>query len=141
MANQVVLFGNAMAAARLWLIARIPGLTVVGTEPNPRPDQFVLISDAGGRQFSPIHEKAFLMVDTWGPTKNVAKAKAQLVRAHLSALSNDTITVPASADSQAMDVVIYWAHPMGGLVDIPDPDAKIPRYRQNFELAVRGTPI
>ncbi|MEZ2373121.1 hypothetical protein [Arthrobacter sp. RCC_34] len=141
MANQAVLFGNALAAARLWLVGKIPGLTIVGTEPNPRPDQFVLISDAGGRQYSPIHEAAFLMVDTWGPTKNVAKAKAQLVRAHLSSLYNDTITVPASTDSPAMDVVIYRATPMGGLVDLPDPDAKIPRYRQNFELLVRGTPI
>lgn len=131
MAEPVILYGNPVAAVKAWLDARLGGVKAFADVPKTRPESFVILTPSGGSDLSPVHDRALMMVDSWGPTAAKAQDLAQLVRAHLGSLRNDRVR----------GVLIYTAKPLGGLVYVPDPDAAVPRYRQNWEFVTRGEQI
>lgn len=129
--GEVILFGNVTAAVKKHLDGVLGGTKAYANVPNPRPDQFVLLTASGGSDLSIVHDRALLMVDSWGKSAGTASDLAQLARAHLKAIRNQRIG----------DVLIYSAQPIGGLVYIPDPDSNVPRFRQNFQFTTRGHAI
>ena len=127
-AKQVVLYGNLTAAVIAYLRPVLGGVLAYPSIPNPRPSRFVQLTPSGGNDLSVVHDRALMMVDSWGSTLVEAQDLAQLVRAHLTAIRGD----------QVRDVLIHSAKPIGGVVFVPDPESDTPRYRQNFQFVTRG---
>lgn len=128
MANQVVVYGNLTAAVIAFLGSRLGGVLAYASVPSTRPKRFVQLTPSGGQDLSVVHDRALMMVDSWGSTLAEAQDLAQLVRAHLTSIRND----------RSRDVLMYSAKPIGGIVLVPDPDSGSPRYRQNFQFVTRG---
>lgn len=131
--GEVIRFGNTPANVRAYLLGVLGGVAVhAGSIPNPRPAKFVMLEPAGGDDLSVVHDGQTVIVDSWGATSREAYDLAQDVRAYLKAMRNYQ-----SADGQ----LIYSANSLGGVVWMPDPDAKMPRFRQNFRFVTRGRAI
>lgn len=129
--TEVIKFPNTYATLRSLLI-EITGFPVFVTRvPNPRPETFIMLEPSGGQEISQVHARRYVIIDAWAPTLEAAYDLAETVRAHLIGTKNRRLG----------DCLIYGASPQGGIVDLPDPDAKTPRYRQNFTLTIRGTAI
>lgn len=128
MAEEVIVYGNPYGAIRTYLMAKTGADAFVANLPPDRPSRFIVIDPAGGDELSVTHAQRLVMVDTWGATVAEAQRLAELTRAHLKALRNKRVN----------GVLIYSAAPSGGLVWMPDPDAQVPRFRQNFILTIRG---
>lgn len=131
MARQAVVYGNLTAALIVYLLPVLNGTTTYAAVPKERPKRFVQLTPSGGSDISVVHDRALMMVDSWGPSILEAQELAQLVRAHLGAILNDRVN----------GVLIYRARPIGGIVYVPDPESDTPRYRQNWEFVTRGEPI
>ncbi|ALG28083.1 hypothetical protein AOZ07_03085 [Glutamicibacter halophytocola] len=78
-----------------------------------------------------MHGWRSVIVDSWGASEAEAFDLALDVEAHLKALRNERLK----------SVLIYKARPSGGIVWMPDPDAKVPRFRQNYEILTRSEAI
>lgn len=131
--GEAIRFGNTPATVRAYLLGALDAVEVcAGSIPNPRPAKFVMLEPAGGDDLSVIHDGQIVIVDSWGATSREAYDLAQDVRAYLKAMRNYQ-----SADGQ----LIYSANSLGGVVWMPDPDAKAPRFRQNFRFVTRGRAI
>lgn len=131
--GEVIRFGNTPSSVREYLLGVLGGVAVhAGDIPNPRPTKFVKLEPAGGDDLSVVHDGQNMVVDSWGATSREAFDLAQDVRAYLSAMRNHQ-----STNGQ----LIYSANGLGGVVWMPDPDAKAPRYRQNFRFVTRGRAI
>lgn len=130
-AGEVIRFGNHPSAVKAFLDSALSVRVAVAGVPNPRPDKFVHLEPSGGADRSIVHGWRSLIVDSWAATQNDAFDLALDVEAHLKALRNERLK----------GVLIYRARPSGGIVWMPDPDAKVPRFRQNFEILTRGEAI
>lgn len=131
--GEVIRFGNTPATVRAYLLGALDAVEVhAGSVPNSRPAKFVMLEPAGGDDLSVIHDGQIVIVDSWGATSREAYDLAQDVRAYLKVMRNYQ-----SADGQ----LIYSANSLGGVVWMPDPDAKKPRFRQNFRFVTRGRAI
>lgn len=131
MAVEVVRFGNHLSAVQAFLAAVLAVRVVVARVPNPRPPKFVLLEPSGGSDRSVVHGWRSMIVDSWGGSESEAFDLALDVEARLKALRNERLK----------GVLIYKARPSGGIVWMPDPDAKVPRFRQNFEILTRGEAV
>lgn len=115
----------------IWLIRYLDAhldIPVVGEVPSTRPVSFVQVENAGGAQVTKVTDGAQLLVGSWDTTNPKAERLASKVRALIRAAPGVTIqgeTCKASEES-------------GRPVYIPDPDAKVPRYRQTIVLHFRG---
>lgn len=129
MADTRILYANPVLPVKALIEATV-GVPVHVQVPKTRPSKFVMVELAGGSDASPVHERAALIVDSWGPSVAEAQDLAQLVRSHLRAIRNDVLG----------GVLVYQARPAGGVVWMPDLDSNTPRFRQNWTLSVRGKP-
>jgi hypothetical protein len=115
----------------IWLIRYLDShldIPVVGEVPSTRPASFVQVENAGGALVTKVTDGAQLLVGSWDTTNPKAERLASKVRALIRAAPGVTIqgeTCKASEES-------------GRPVYIPDPDAKVPRYRQTIVLHFRG---
>lgn len=131
MAGEVIKDGDYLGATRAFLIDRITQPVHVIDVPNPRPPAFVVIEPAGGNEMSITHGWKSIIVDCWGKTKGEAFELARDTGAYLKSIRNDRLN----------DVLLYKANRSGDIVWMPDPDAKVPRYRQIFQILTRGEAI
>lgn len=101
---------------------------VTGQVPGERPKRFVMVETAGGSQLTPVTFAVRLLVSSWETTT----PKAERLAARVDALAR-------AAPGHTVDGVYCRKFEAAGLpYDMPDPDAKVPRFRQNIILHFRG---
>lgn len=101
---------------------------VRGEVPSTRPKRFVVVESAGGNQLTPVTFAVRLLVSSWESSTPLAERLAARVDALARAAPGTTI-----------QGVQCRAYESAGLpYDMPDPDAKVPRFRQNIVLHFRG---
>lgn len=109
----------------------------VAEPPNPRPDGvFAVFTPSGGAEGSPAHGQRAFIADVWGSTAQDAYNAAEELRGVLRGIVNQEVFV-----NGAQPVLVYGVEPVGGVVWMPDPDDKIPRFRMNFTVTYRNTKI
>lgn len=101
---------------------------VRGEVPSTRPKRFVVVETVGGNQLTPVTFAARLLVSSWESTTPLAERLAARVDALARAAPGRTI--------EGVQCRAY--EPAGLPYDMPDPDAKVPRFRQNIILHFRG---
>jgi hypothetical protein len=114
-----------------WLIRYLDAaldIPVVGEVPSTRPASFVVVENAGGSLVTKVTDGGQLLVGSWDTTNPKAERLAAKVRALINAAPGVTIQ---GEYCKAVDE-------SGRPVYIPDPDARVPRYRQTFVLHFRG---
>lgn len=102
--------------------------SAVGEVPSTRPKRFVVVESAGGNQLTPVTFAVRLLVSSWESTT----PKAERLAARVDALAR------AAPGSTVQGVTCRAYEPAGLPYDMPDPDAKVPRFRQNIILHFRG---
>ena len=115
----------------IWLIRYLDealDIPVVGEVPTTRPASFVHVENAGGSLTNKVTDGGQLLVGSWDTTNPKAERLASKVRALINAAPGVTVQ---GEYCKAVDE-------RGRPVYIPDPDAKVPRYRQTFVLHFRG---
>ena len=120
-------FPNAAVWLSRYLDANLD-VPVWGEVPTTRPATFVLVEDAGGAQSTAVTDRAQLLVGSWDTTNPKAERLASKVRALIRAAPGVTVQGEYCKGSDATNRPVY----------IPDPDAKVPRYRQTVTLQFRG---
>lgn len=110
-------------------LARLGDAAAVrGEVPPTRPKRFVVVESAGGNQLTPVTFAVRLLVSSWESTTPLAERLA----ARVDALAR-------AAPGHTVGGVTCRAYESAGLpYDMPDPDAKVPRFRQNIILHFRG---
>lgn len=117
--------------AAVWLIRYLDerlDVPVLGDIPAIRPASFVHVENAGGTQGTSVTDNAQLLVGSWDATNPKAERLASKVRALIRAAPGVTVQGEYCKGSDATNRPVY----------IPDPDAKVPRYRQTVSLQFRG---
>lgn len=128
---------DVFAALREAVKAWWPSPVYVAEPPNPRPDGlFAVFTPSGGDEGSPAHGQRAFIADVWGSTAHGAYNAAETLRGVLRGIVNQEVIV-----SGGQPVLIYGVEPVGGVVWMPDPDDKIPRFRMNFTVTYRNTGI
>ena len=115
----------------IWLIRYLDAaldIPVVGEVPGTRPASFVHVENAGGSLTSKVTDGGQLLVGSWDATNPKAERLAAKVRALVNAAAGVTV------QGEYCKAVVEVGRP----VYIPDPDARVPRYRQTFVLHFRG---
>ena len=101
---------------------------VRGEVPSTRPKRFVVVETVGGSQLTPVTFAVRLLVSSWETTT----PKAERLAARVDALAR------AAPGNTAGGVYCRGYENAGLPYDMPDPDAKVPRFRQNIILHFRG---
>lgn len=117
--------------AAVWLIRYLDAaldIPVVGEIPSTRPATFVVVENGGGSQVTKVTDGAQLLVGSWDVTNPQAERLAAKVRALIGAAPGVTIQGETCKSVDESGRPVY----------IPDPDARVPRYRQTFVLHFRG---
>jgi len=115
----------------IWLIRYLDAaldIPVVGEVPSTRPASFVQVENAGGALVTRVTDGGQLLVGSWDTSNPKAERLAAKVRALVNAAPGVTV------QGEECKAVTESGRP----VYIPDPDAKVPRYRQAFVLHFRG---
>ncbi|MCC3277531.1 hypothetical protein LJ753_16830 [Arthrobacter sp. zg-Y20] len=128
---EVIEFPNPAVWAIKYLTPLMVGefaVPVMGEVPDPRPKRFVTFQNAGGDQQTLVSDAGQLMVECWDSTD----PKAERLMARVRALM-------AGVVGQKVDGIrCYKVEQMGRPAYVPDPNAKVPRYRQNIRIHLRG---
>ena len=126
--------GQEMPSGLLWVIRYLSPLLgsvpVRGEVPSPRPSEFVKVGGAGGVD-GLVTGDVQLLVEYWAATTLAAEAGARKVNGLLSKAPGVTV--------QGVKCRGFVA--AGLPFDMPDPDAGVPRWRQNVVLKFRKTTI
>ena len=121
-----------MPSGLLWAIRYLGPLLgsvpVRGEVPSPRPSEFVKVGGAGGVD-GLVTGSVQLLVEYWAPTTLAAEAGIRKVHGLLSKAPGVTV--------QGVRCRGFTA--IGLPFDMPDPDAGVPRWRQNVALSFRKT--
>lgn len=134
MANELIVFPDAVAVIRSGLLARLPELgypstRVVEIVPTPRPsDPFVRLMRTGGPGASLVIDRAMVTVETWAENPTDAADLAQAVRAVINAMPGTTIA----------GVPVYRVVEFSGPATTPDPISGTPRMSWTVEVSMRG---
>ena len=115
----------------IWLIRYLDqhlDIPVVGEVPTTRPASFVQVENAGGSLVTRVTDGGQLLVGSWDTSNPKAERLAAKVRALVNAAPGVTV------QGEYCKAVTESGRP----VYIPDPDARVPRYRQTFVLHFRG---
>jgi hypothetical protein len=115
----------------IWLIRYLDqhlDIPVVGEVPSTRPVSFVQVENAGGSLVTRVTDGGQLLVGSWDTSNPKAERLAAKVRALVNAAPGVTV------QGEYCKAVTESGRP----VYIPDPDARVPRYRQTFVLSFRG---
>ena len=130
--GELMEFPNAAVWLIRYLTAELPAagfnIPVVGEVPTTRPASFVHVENAGGTQNTTVTDSAQLLVGSWDTTNPKAERLASKVRALIRAAPGVTVQGEYCKGSDATNRPVY----------IPDPDARVPRYRQTVTLQFRG---
>jgi hypothetical protein len=125
--------GLEMPSGLLWAIRYLTpllGVPVRGDVPSPRPAAFVKVGGAGGFD-ARVTGDVQLLVEYWDTTTLGAEAGIRKVHGLLSKAPGVTV--------QGVQCRGFTA--LGLPYDMPDPDAGVPRWRQNVALTFRKTTI
>jgi hypothetical protein len=125
--------GLQMPSGLLWAIRYLTPLVNVpvrGDIPKDRPAAFVLVSGAGGAD-GLVTGSAQLLVECWSSSVVEAEALALRVSALLSKAPGVTVSGVQCRGFTAVGLPHF----------LPDPDAQVPRWRQNVALTFRKTTI
>jgi hypothetical protein len=117
--------------AAVWLIRYLDqhlDIPVVGEVPSTRPASFVVVENAGGTSDTPVTDGAQLLVGSWDVSNPKAERLASKVRALIRAAAGVTVQGEYCKAADVSNRPVY----------IPDPDAKVPRYRETVTLSFRG---
>ena len=115
----------------VWLIRYLDAaldIPVVGDIPSTRPATFVHVENAGGSQDTTVTDSGQLLVGSWDTTNPKAAQLSEKVRKLIRAAPGVTVQGEYCKDSDATNRPVY----------MPDPDARVPRYRQTVTLKFRG---
>ena len=115
----------------IWLIRYLDAaldIPVVGEVPSTRPASFVVVENGGGGLVTKVTDGGQLLVGSWDATNPKAERLAAKVRALVNAAPG------VAVQGETCKAVTESGRP----VYIPDPDARVPRYRQTFVLHFRG---
>ncbi|RJU01979.1 hypothetical protein D6T65_04995 [Arthrobacter frigidicola] len=118
----------------VWLIRYLDAaldVPVLGEVPATRPATFVLVENAGGALVTPVTDGGQLLVGSWDTTNPKAERLAAKVRALIRAAAGVTVQGEQCKATEELGRPVY----------MPDPDARVPRYRQNVVLHFRGTTL
>lgn len=125
--------GLEMPSGLLWAIRYLTprmAVPVRGDIPSPRPASFVLVSGAGGAD-DLVTGDVQLLIESWAKSVVEAEALALRVGALLSKARGEVINGVQCRGFSALGLPHY----------LPDPDAQVPRWRQNVALTFRKTTI
>jgi hypothetical protein len=117
--------------AAVWLIRYLDqhlDIPVVGEVPSTRPASFVVVENAGGTSDTIVTDGAQLLVGSWDVSNPKAERLASKVRALIRAAAGVTVQGEQCKAADVSNRPVY----------IPDPDAKVPRYRETVTLSFRG---
>lgn len=117
--------------AAVWLIRYLDAaldIPVLGEIPSTRPVSFVVVENAGGTSDTPVTDGAQLLVASWDTTNQRAERLSSKVRALIRAAAGVTVQGEYCKATDVSNRPVY----------IPDPDAKVPRYRETVTLRFRG---
>jgi hypothetical protein len=117
--------------AAVWLIRYLDAnldIPVVGEVPSTRPGSFVVVENAGGTSDTLVTDGAQLLVGSWDTSNPKAERLASKVRALIRAAAGATVQGEYCKAADVSNRPVY----------IPDPDAKVPRYRETVTLRFRG---
>lgn len=128
--RDAVLFPDAVAAVCTLLRSTL-GVDTDSKVPTPRPTEFYRVQRVGGTSRDVVIDDATVTVEAWAPTVEEADDLAQLARAHLRAVHNDSV------DGALLYRVIEIAGP--GL--LPDPISGSPRSTATYQVTVRGVAL
>ena len=131
METEVIQYGDIYASLRSLLTTHLNVPVRVARIPNPRPDKFIVLTPSGGDDLSVTHASRSMILDVWAERESEAYALAEKASAYLRATKNNV----------SDEVLIYSVSPLGGIVWMPDPDADVPRFRQNWQVICRGTVV
>lgn len=131
MVAEVIQYGDIYSSLRSILTTHLNVPVYVARVPNPRPGKFIVITPSGGDEKSVTHASRSMILDVWAERESEAYALAEKASAYLRATKNNVDD----------EVLIYSVSPLGGIVWMPDPDADVPRFRQNWQVVCRGAVV
>ena len=115
------------------LLDTLPGdgwdVPVYSEEPNPRPEQFVLVQRIGGARRTIVSDEARIVTDGWAGTDVDAHDLTAAARTRILSMRGE----------QVDGVQIYRVEDLSGPARNPDPDSGNPRYSTTQSVAARGT--
>lgn len=128
-AEQGLLMPSGLLFAIRYL-SPLVSVPVLGHIPARRPDAFVLVSGAGGAD-GLVTGSTQLLVECWSSSVVEAEALSLRCGALLSKAPGVTVSGVQCRGFSALGLPHY----------LPDPDAQVPRWRQNVALTFRKTTI
>ena len=123
-----IVHGDIEDALRLYLTPLLDAHVSV-TIPNPRPERLVIVPRIGGTKRDMVTESATIAVECWDAKPSDALSLAQEARAHIHALTGQTIS----------GLTVYRTQEFAGPAMLPDPVSELPRYVFTVSVDVRGT--
>lgn len=130
--NETILFPDVAATVVAHLRTELPAVYVGHTPPRTsETGTYVVVYRTGGVNRDHVVDLAQITVDTYAQTNATAHDTAQLVRAHINALTG---TVSGST-------TVYRVNEFSGPAYLPDPTTQVRRYRQTFQIGVRGAAV
>jgi len=131
---EVITFPDVEAVAQDYLRGELTAAgdsaQVVTEIPKSRPARMVKLIRTGGARVNLVLEDAQLTVECWDTRRDGAHDLAQIVRGLLWAMPD---RYPA--------VTTYRVQELGGIAELPDPDAANPRYTFTVIITIRGSAL
>lgn len=128
--RDAVLFPDTAAAVCTYLNTTL-GVQTSNKVPNPRPAEFYRVQRVGGTSRELVIDDATIVVEAWAPTDEEADDLAQLARAHLLAIYNDTVG----------ETLLYRAVDVAAPGLLPDPISGSPRSTATYQVTARGVAL
>ena len=126
--SEPITFPDAVAAC-VEIIGDAVAYPTATRIPNPRPNNFVVMSRVGGTRRNLVVDEAYVAVEAWGATEAEAHDIAQDARAAMhAAVGVATITYGT----------VYRVDEFAGLAYSPDPESGHHRYVFTITVALRG---
>jgi hypothetical protein len=124
----VVTFPDTAAIVISRLKVALPALTIVHDVPTTRPPVFVRIFRTGGPRANLVVDAAQITVESWAPDADTASTNAELVRAQLNHLPEQSGATPA----------ILLVEEFSGPAELPDLVSSSRRFTWTATVHVRG---
>lgn len=127
-----VFFPDAVAVVIAYLDPKTTA-TVAPRKPEgwrgTNPGQLVVVKRLGGAPSSVVTDVAYIGIDCYAATEEEASDLAQIMRGWVNAMTGHTSAV----------TTVYQVEEAAGPSLQPDPLTDTPRYRQEFQIAMRGS--
>lgn len=124
---EALIFPDGKALLIAWLKAQM-GLRVASRVPNPRPDEFITVLDAGTERVSKFLREYTFTLEFWAQsTERAARIGAEALAYFESAESVNGVTLFRPRD---------WGPP----VELPDESGQ-PRYTATVSFRLKASPL